>query len=263
MLKREMQVNLKSFIVWTSILIIIFALVFAIYPSIMDNENIAMMEEFMNLFPEEIIKMFNMDISSLSSAYGWFKTEGLIFILLIIGVYAATLGSNILLKEESDKTIEYLASKPIRRNEIITSKILCGLFYISLMIILLFLFNFIGLSLIEDFDIKSFILLSLSPFLIALPIFFICMFISTFFNKTKKTFGIAIGLVFISYFFMILSNLNENTEVFKYFSLYTLADSRKIILNNRIPIINVLIFFIIIIVFVLGIYHKYNRKELV
>ena len=68
MLKREMQVNLKSFIVWTSILIIIFALVFAIYPSIMDNENIAMMEEFMNLFPEEIIKMFNMDISSLSSA---------------------------------------------------------------------------------------------------------------------------------------------------------------------------------------------------
>ena len=137
MLKREMQVNLKSFIVWTSILIIIFALVFAIYPSIMDNENITMMEEFMNLFPEEIIKMFNMDISSLSSAYGWFKTEGLIFILLIIGVYAATLGSNILLKEESDKTIEYLASKPIRRNEIITSKILCGLFYISLMIILL------------------------------------------------------------------------------------------------------------------------------
>ena len=35
-------------------------------------------------FVEEILKAFNMDISSLDSAYGWLKSEGFIFILLLL-----------------------------------------------------------------------------------------------------------------------------------------------------------------------------------
>ena len=69
--------------------------------------------------PEEILKAMNMDIASIDSAFGWLKTEGFIFVLLITGCYSAILGSNILLKEENDKTIEHLNSLPIKRNNII------------------------------------------------------------------------------------------------------------------------------------------------
>jgi ABC-2 type transport system permease protein len=65
------------------------------------------MEEMLKVFPPEVLKAFNMDISSIDSAYGWLKSEGFIFVLLIIGCYSAIMGSNVLLKEESDKTIEY------------------------------------------------------------------------------------------------------------------------------------------------------------
>ena len=64
----------------------------------------------MSLFPDDLLKAFNMDISSISSAYGWLKSEGFVFVLLIIGSYSGIMGSNILLKEENDKTIEYLNS---------------------------------------------------------------------------------------------------------------------------------------------------------
>ena len=35
-----------------------------------------MMDEMMNLFPEEMLKAFNMDIASMNSAFGWLKSEG-------------------------------------------------------------------------------------------------------------------------------------------------------------------------------------------
>ena len=263
MIKRELKVNLKSFLIWLIVLISIFGLVFVMYPSIMNSENIKNMEELIEIFPEEVLRLFNMDISSLTSAFGWLKTEGFVFILLITGMYSSILGSNILLKEESDKTIEYLYSKPISRNKIITSKIIAGLIYICLLILGILFFNLICLSLIETFDLKLFLLLSLSPFLVCIPLFFISMFISCFFNKTKKMFGISICLVFISYFLMILSNLGDQTNFFKYFSIYSLGDSRYIILNNNIPILNIILSMFIVIIFTFGTYKIYNRKELV
>ena len=263
MIKRELKVNLKSFLIWLIVLISIFGLVFVMYPSIMNSENIKNMEELIEIFPEEVLRLFNMDISSLTSAFGWLKSEGFVFILLITGMYSSILGSNILLKEESDKTIEYLYSKPISRNKIITSKIIAGLIYICLLILGILFFNLICLSLIETFDLKLFLLLSLSPFLVCIPLFFISMFISCFFNKTKKMFGISICLVFISYFLMILSNLGDQTNFFKYFSIYSLGDSRYIILNNNIPILNIILSMFIVIIFIFGIYKIYNRKELV
>ena len=81
-------------------------------------------------FNEELLKAFNMDISSMDTAFGWLKTEGFIFILLLTGIYSAILGSNIVLKEENDKTIEYLNSLPIKRSTILKDKIISSIIYI-------------------------------------------------------------------------------------------------------------------------------------
>ena len=180
MFKRELKINLKSFIIWTSILIGLFLVVFLIYPSIINSANMEMIDEMMKIFPEEMLKAFNMDLSTIDSAFGWLKTEGFVFVLLITGIYSGILGSNILLKEESDKTIEYLNSVPVTRKNIVLNKILCGIFYIILMILIIGIFNFIGLSLSGEFDIKSYILLSIAPLFSYIVIFAICLLLSTF-----------------------------------------------------------------------------------
>ena len=144
MFKRELKINLKSFVIWTTILIGLFLVVFLVYPSIINSANMEMIDEMMKIFPEEMLKAFNMDLSSINSAFGWLKTEGFVFVLLITGIYSGILGSNILLKEESDKTIEYLNSVPVTRKSIVFNKIFCGLFYIILMIAIIGIFNCIG-----------------------------------------------------------------------------------------------------------------------
>ena len=263
MFKRELKINLKSFIIWTSILIGLFLVVFLVYPSIVNSENMGMMDEMMKMFPEEMLKAFNMDISSINSAFGWLKTEGFVFVLLITGIYSGILGSNILLKEESDKTIEYLNSVPVTRKNIVINKILCGLLYIILMVVIIGIFNFIGLSLSGEFDRKLYILLSITPLFSSIVIFAICLFLSTFTHKTKKTLGISLGIVFASYFLQIISELSSETEFFRYLSIFTLADIRNVIVNVAINPIMIIISIVLFIVFIALTLINYNKKELV
>ena len=263
MFKRELKINLKSFIIWTSILIGLFLVVFLVYPSIVNSQNMEMMDEMMKMFPEEMLKAFNMDISSIDSAFGWLKTEGFVFVLLITGIYSGILGSNILLKEESDKTIEYLNSVPVTRKNIVLNKILCGLLYIILMIVIIGIFNFIGLSLSGDFDRKLYILLSITPIFPSIVIFAVCLFLSTFTHKTKKTLGISLGIVFASYFLNVISEMGESTEFLKYISIFTLADIRNVIINVSInPLMVVLALGIAAIFMILTMIH-YEKKELI
>lgn len=263
MFKREMKINLKSFIIWTSILIGLFLVVFLMYPSIIDSGNMQMMDEMMAMFPKEVLKAFNMDISTIDTAFGWLKTEGFVFVLLITGVYSGILGSNILLKEESDKTIEYLNSVPVSRKKIVINKIICGILYIVLMVVILGIFNYIGLSLSGDFDRKSYLLLSITPIFSSIVIFAICLFLSTFTHKTKKTLGISLGIVFASYFLKIISEMGESTEFLKYISVFTLADIRDVIVNVSInPLMVVLSVGIVAVLIIFTMIH-YERKELV
>ena len=89
------------------------------------------------------------------------------------------------------------------------------------------------------------------------------MFLSTFTHKTKKMLGISLGLVLISYMLQILSTMADTTEFLKYFSVFTLADIRNVILDISInPLMVVISVGISIVFFVLTII-RYNKKELV
>ena len=263
MFERELKINFKSFLIWLLLLLGIFTIGFLIYPSIISSDNIKMMDEMMEVFPEEMLKAFNMDISSINTVYGWIKSEGFVFVLLIIGCYSGIIGSNILLKEENDKTIEYLNSLPVTRNHILINKVIIGLIYIILMIMILSIFNFIGLSLSGDFDKKQYILLSITPLFSSVVIYFICLFLSTFTHKTKKTIGLSLGIVLVSYVLQILSTMANSTEFLKYFSVFTLADIRNVITDVSLnPIIILIAIILSITFFVLTIIH-YNKKELI
>lgn len=263
MIKREFKINFKPFLIWTSILIVIFLAVFLVYPYMITDEAMQSLDEMMKIFPPELLKAFNMDLSSINTAYGWLKSEGFMFILLIIGFYASYLGSNIVLKEESEKTIEYLSSLPIKRNTILTNKIIVGLTYSLAITLFIGLFNYIALLISGDFNQKEYLLLSITPILIAFPLFSINLFISTFMRKTKKTIGISLGLVFIFYILNVLSELSSKVEFIKYFSIYTLADIRHVIENTSINPIMILISIIITITFISLSYIRYNKKEFV
>lgn len=262
MIKREFKVNLKSFIIWMAVLILMFLVVYLVYPYIITDESMKSMDEMMKMFSPEMLKAFNMDMASISTAYGWLKTEGFVYVLLIVGIYASILGGTILLKEESDKTIEYLGTLPITRSKIITNKLVVGISYIIMMILIFFVFNYISLTISGDFEQKQFVLLSITPLFVCIPLFAINLFISTFLHKTKATIGLSLGMVFLFYILNVLSELSDKVEFLKYFSIYTLADVRNVLTDIKINPIMIIISLTITVLFVLLTYVRYNKKEL-
>lgn len=131
------------------------------------------------------------------------------------------------------------------------------------MILLIRIFNYIGLSLSGDFYEKQYILLSLTPLLTSIVIYFVCIFLSTYTYKTKKMLGISLGIVLISYVLNTLSALGETTEILKCFSIFTLADIRNVIINAEINFLMIIISFLLSIVFFMLTLIRYCKKELI
>lgn len=263
MFSRELKVNLKSFLMWFSIIGIFFFIILAAYPFIINTENMNYLDEMMAMFPEELLKAFNLDIASISTAFGWFKSEGFVFILLVIGCYSGLIGINILLKEESDLTIEYLNSLPIKRTNIVLEKSLVGIIYIVLLVLGLSILNLLGLLFENELNLKQYILLSITPLFSSLVIYFMCLFISTFTHKTKKMIGVGLGIVFISYILNILSQISDSVSFLKYASVFTLSDIRNVIINVSINPLMIIISIFLSIIFLLLTIYRYNKKELV
>lgn len=263
MLKRELKVNLKTFVLWSVILMGVYSLIFLVYPSIIASDTMATLDAMLEMFPPELLKAFNMDISSITTAYGWLKTEGFVFILLVTGCYSAILGATILLKEESDKTIEYLASLPVTRKSIVLSKYLVGILYCAGITVVIGIFNYIGLCLSGDFERKQYLLLAVTPIFPSVVLFSLCMLVSTFFKKTNKVFGLSIGVTFVGYILNVLSDMDESVEALKYLSIYTLADVRNVITDVKINPVCVGLSIVLSAVMLLLTVVRYERKELV
>lgn len=263
MVKRELKVNLRGFLIWTGTMLVTLLLIYLVYPSFVSDGRGSKVNEMLEALPKDILKAFNMDLVGLDTAYGWLKSEGFTFLYLLIGIYACLLGSNILLKEESEKTIEYLASLPITRRKVAADKILVAMIYIISMIAALGVFNMIALNITENPDNKQLFLLSLTPIFPAIVLFALGFFIATFTHKTKKMLGISIGMVFAMYILGVISEMGESVKGLKYLSAFTLADSRSVITNTELkpvyPIVSLILFAALIILSLV----RYQKKELV
>ncbi len=259
LLKKEFKDNLKPLLIWSIIISLIYIIIIALYPSIISSSN--NINEMLEGFSQEMLKAFNMDIIDLSKYTGWYKSEGLIFVILGIGIYSAILGSSIVLKEENDKTIEYLGTLPISRTKILLSKVTIGILNIIVLSLIIGLVNTIGASIIEDIDFSNILMISITPCLTSIVIFFISLFISMFFKKTNITLPISIGMVFGFYLLDILTKLSDKLEFLKYLTPITLADTRSLISNNEFNYLYILITITISIIVLLLSIKLYNKKE--
>ncbi len=263
MLLRELKVNFKTLVLYTVILSVMFLLIFSIYPSLVTDETKIMLDEMMKTMPEEMLVSFNMDLIGIEDAYGWFKTEGYIFLALIGAVYSSILGATILVKEENDKTIEFLYSKPINRNQILISKIVCGVINILIFTIIVTFLNLIGLKNLQNFELKEFLMISVPIILVYYLFFFTMLFISTFYRKTKKSMGTGIALVFIFYAMQLVGGISKDLEILKKISYFEFSSARYIILNNALDMKYVVSGIVTILILILLTYYRYDKKEFI
>lgn len=260
--QREFRRNLKGLLMWSLIVggLVIFTL--SVYPQFAEQQQ--GFDDFMQAFPEGFMKAFGMDRVSITTPLGFYAIECYLMTTLFGGIYAVSLGSSIVSKEENEKTAEFLLSKPITRFNIISQKLL--LVFVNLIIfnIINIIISYFGLSMGDaEYDTDIFILLSfVGPFLLHLTFSTLAFLISIIIRKSRTIFSISLGMVFITYFFNVMAQLSDKFEFLQYLSPFKYVDAGDIIENGNIDLLYLLIMLAIIILSIVFSYVLYQKKDI-
>lgn len=260
MFKREIKLNFRPFLIWVGIVVSLFIVAFAIYPSMAGNSED--LTKLLKTFPKEMLEIFNMDVIGIGTVFGWIATEGYVMMTILGGCYFAIMGSTILLKEEDEGSIAFLYSKPVNRNQILTSKLLMGFTYIILFNLVIAITTFIGLSLSDDLDITKWLLISIAPAFLHLFFFTLTLLVSIYYRKTRKSMTMGIGIVMGTYMLQIVGMMSDKVEFIKYLSPFEYVSARDIVVDSSLNPINIVILLVMVVIILIGLFDAYNKKEL-
>lgn len=118
----ELRRNLKSFIIWTAVIVVCVAGTFGVIPTFMETQ-----QDLLAAYPEEVMRVLGINETTWSSALGVYSSYYIFFLPLFGAIYAISIGSSIIAREENRKTAEFLLVKPIRRTVVVGSKVIAFL----------------------------------------------------------------------------------------------------------------------------------------
>ena len=261
-IKHEFKRNFRSFVLWTSIISGLSIMMLLLFPAF--ENSMGDLLETLEGYPAGFLEAFGLGEGGLDmgNIYGWYGVEGYLFVLLIGGSYAAVLGSSILSKEEDEKTIEFLLTKPVSRTKIIFGKIfviILNLFLLNLVMSIVLIISFV---LFGEFDFLVWALFSFAPLLHQFFFASIAFFISVFITKSRTVMSISLGLVIGLYVVEIISKLTDSAEFLKYITPYEYVNAVDIVKNNNIQGIYLLISFAVISISFALSWVFYNKKDI-
>lgn len=118
----DLRRGLRSLIIWTLATAAVLVLVVSMYPTMLNSDFMALMEEKLKLVPQELLNAFHMsgeDIRELPSFFAWIFQ----FVLMAACLNGAIIGISALAREQNEGTIEFLCAKPVRRSSIVSAKL--------------------------------------------------------------------------------------------------------------------------------------------
>jgi len=230
--KKEMRFYFPGLILWTLVISLLIALTMSVFPTFIENQSKVM--GMINLIPKSALEFKGVsDIADLSSVLGFYAVNNVLYMMVLGSIFSVVTSCNILLKEEYNKTAEYLLTRPVTRNIIYLTKLQVVVLQVFLLNLITAIIGFISMKFAKngDFSLNSFLILSLYTLLLNLLFVSIGLFISAFVKKAKPITTMGIGLVLFFYFLFTISKITVSASdigyisPFKYVRTDVLSDS--------------------------------------
>ena len=255
----ELKAYRKSVIIWTSSMTALAVMYTLIFISI--GNDIEDFKVFLNNMPDVMKKAFNIYIESISTLVGFYSFV-FTFIVLCGAIQAMNIGIAIISKEVRDKTADFLMTKPVSRNRIITFKLLAALSTLAITNII-----YLGLTIaaivffVQAFSLKLFLMISVTMFFIQLMFTALGIIVSVILGKIKSVISISLSTVFGFYIIGSLGSFLGEERV-RYLSPFRYFDSAYIIKNAAYEGSFVIVGIIFIVAAIAGSYLVYLKKDI-
>ena len=259
----ELRKNLTSLIIWTVIITTLISVTMLVYPTFIRNQSKFM--GMLSIVPKEALQFKGIsNFNDLLSALGFYAVNNVIYMMVLGSIFATVLASNIILKEEYDKTAEYLMTRPLSRSEIFSSKTSVILINVFLLNLVTTLAGFICLELVKkaSFSIGSFLILAFYTFLLNILFGSIGLFISTLVKRARPVTTSAIGIVLVFYFIYTISKITTGISGLGYLSPFKYVDMNAASSDYSLNILYLAYFVLLSVLFVFFSYRIYVKKDI-
>lgn len=257
-IKHELKSNLKGAIIWVVSLGLIFFAASFEYEVFAESEEIAnVMEQFDFLFKALIGA--SVDITS---PEGYLSLLSL-YIYLPLAIYSGLLGSNLISKEERDKTAEYLFTLPVKREKVLFGKLTVGIFYsivVNIVLLTITYFSFGRLGTSDSYN-QFVVNLSVGVLLTQFIFFSLGAVLSALLTQYKKSGSITLGILMGSYMASILIGLTDKVDFLKYITPFKYFDVDKM-LNNDWQFVFIFLMLVIVSSSIYGVFYFYKKRDL-
>lgn len=256
--RQEIRSQKLPILIWSlsiGLLIAMCVLMFPDMKSQMDDVN----EMFSSM--GNFTSAFGMDQLNFGTITGFYAVEGGNILAIGGAFFAAITGISALLKEEKDRTAEFLLTHPVTRVKVVMEKLLSVVAIITILNIIVFVCSVGSILMIgEEFDWKIIILFHLAYLLMQYEIAGICFGISSFLRKSGL--GIGIGIASIFYFLNIVANISDDAKSLKYITPFGYTEGADIINNKTLEIKYLIPGMILMLVGMIIAFIYYRKKDI-
>jgi beta-exotoxin I transport system permease protein len=258
--KREFKALLKSIVTWSLAVAALMLIFQSLYPSF--SKQASQIENALSNYSPALRDAFGLN-GDLASVLGFFAFIFL-FIQICLAIQAAGYGFGLVSVEEREWTADFLLTRPVTRNSVLTAKLLSALAGMAITDVVLAASTFAFVSAFSggaayNSGTLGLALLSVIPF--QLFFFFVGLAVSLLVRRIRNVMPYSLGLAFGLYVLSVFSDALgtsalEKVTPFKHFS------STYLIVHGNFDLALVLISIGVIIAGAVGSYVLYNRHDI-
>ena len=257
---RELRANLKSLLIWSAIVAFLIFMAVTKYSAFAGDPELLKMLDSM---PPALLEAFSMNAFNMTTLSGFY---GIMFIYFgLMGAIAAAMwGSDIISKEERDKTVEFSLVLPVSRSRVVTAKALAAL--VNCIAFALITWG-VSLALVRTYSpdqaFYDYLALEMQA-LFAIEVIFLAvgLLLGCVLKQYRRASSIAVAIILTTYFMSIFSGMQEKLDFLKYFTPFKYFDASELFRSGKMDGMYLLLSAAIIVVCVMVGYLVYNRRDL-
>ncbi len=258
--KRELKANLRSLLIWGGIVILFTWLGASKFSAYYGSPD---MLAVLDSMPPALVAAFSLKAFNLTTLSGFF---GLMFTYyaLLLGIAAAMWGSDIISKEERDKTVEFSLTLPVSRARLVTAKALAALANCIALLLITWGAAVVNAAFYPpEAGLHGFLALCmLALFLLQLVFLAVGLFLGCAMRRYRLASAVAVGLLLGTYFLSIVAVLSRDLDWLKYLTPFKYFDASALLHESRLDPLFVGLALAIVVLSMAGAYLVYGRRDL-
>ncbi len=256
---KDIKLTRKSLFIWVIVMLLTAGFAALEYPMFIEEAD--MMGSTLEMMPKVVRILFGVEGLTFQQNIDYYITMYFWYVLIIF-THAAYIGATIIAREERDKTSQFIFVKPYTRSEIVTSKILVGIFHLAIIALATWLFNvFILLPMMDGGSLTGIVTITtLGMFITQLVFFGLGLLCTAYFRKYKIGLNISMMIVLVSFIIAVILEY-IGVDYFNFISPFRYFHIQAVV-NNGISLFYLLISAVLVTSSIKLTYYFYNKKDL-